>query len=134
MADTPGSWSSIINIQHNSAIMEFQHTIKYLEETLIKTGPANTTPTQPLPNLELPGLCFPFRKESTNLVKQPRNLPNPLFTKDSKDISERRLQNLLALGLADSAAVGSIWIMSTTILGKESDKLELITSSMMKRI
>jgi hypothetical protein len=90
MEEVPNSWASILNPQYLKSIMEFQNTVKYHEETLVKLE--SPTPQQPqcLPNREFSNNRFPYQKANVNLVRWSKNIGTPQFSKVDKNVSLRR--------------------------------------------
>jgi hypothetical protein len=44
MEEVPGSWASVINLQYQKTLREFQNAVKYHEESLEKLEPMVSQP------------------------------------------------------------------------------------------
>ena len=89
MMEVPGTWASIINLQYQKTLREFQNAVRYYKEFLEKLEAPVLQPPH-LPNREYTSACFPYQMANVNLVRWSKNIGTPSFPKDDNNVSPRK--------------------------------------------
>ena len=108
MEEVPSSWASIIHLQYQKTLREFQNAIIYHEESLKKLEVPVSQPHR-LPNREFPNSRFPYCKANVSLVSWSKNIGTPQFPKDDKNISLRKTPDLIGARPCRHCGSGKHW-------------------------
>ena len=89
MMEAPGTWASIINLQYQKTLREFQNTVKYHEKSFEKLKVPILQPPR-LPNWKYTSARFLYWRANVNLVWWSKNIRAPSFPKDDSNVSFRK--------------------------------------------